>query len=157
MGLLIPAGVGRVERIEHLLHPWSSYGILPLFALANAGLPIVLAEIVTQAGSEVSVAIFVSRIAGKLVGVSVGAWIALRLGVGVLPENVSWRHVAGLGFIASVGFTVPLFVATLAFETPALVDDAKLGILLATVVGFVLGGLALRLAARRTGEHSSPL
>jgi NhaA family Na+:H+ antiporter len=150
LGLLVPTGVSIVERVEHLLHPWTSFLILPLFALANAGLPIVFGTIGTTASSEVSVAVIAARIAGKLLGISIGAWIAVRLGVGVLPEGVAWRHVVAIGCVASVGFTIPLFVATLAFAPAALVDDAKVGILLTTVFGFVIGGLALRLGARST-------
>ncbi|MEA2509238.1 MAG: Na+:H+ antiporter, NhaA family [Actinomycetota bacterium] len=148
LGLLVPAGVSIVERVEHLLHPWTSFLILPLFALANAGLPIVLARIGTTATSEVSVAVVVARIAGKLAGISLGAWIAVRLGVGSLPEGVAWSHVVALGCVASIGFTIPLFVATLAFAPAFLVDEAKMGILLTTAFGFVIGGLALRVAAR---------
>jgi Na+:H+ antiporter, NhaA family len=148
LGLLVPTGVSIVERVEHALHPWTSFLILPLFALANAGLPIVLAKIGTSATSEVSVAVIVARIAGKLAGISLGAWVASRLGAGVLPDGVAWRHVVALGCVASVGFTIPLFVATLAFRPAVLVDQAKVGILLTTVFGFVIGGLALRIAAR---------
>jgi NhaA family Na+:H+ antiporter len=147
LGLLVPAGVA-VERAERTLHPWTSFVVLPLFALANAGLPIVLARIGTLAGSDVSLAIFTARIGGKLLGISLGAWIVVRLSMGVLPEGVGWRHVVALGCVASVGFTIPLFVTTLAFDTPALVDDARMGIFLTTVFGFVIGGLALRWAAR---------
>jgi NhaA family Na+:H+ antiporter len=148
LGLSVPTGVSIVERVERLLHPWSSFLILPLFALANAGLPIALAQIATTASSEVSVAVIAARIAGKLVGISLGAWVGVRFGVGVLPDGVAWRHVIALGCVASVGFTIPLFVATLAFAPAALVDDAKVGILLTTVFGFLIGGLVLRLAAR---------
>jgi NhaA family Na+:H+ antiporter len=155
LGLLVPAGVAIIERIEHALHPWTSFVVLPLFALANAGLPIVLGQIGAIAGSEVSLAVLTARVAGKLVGISLGAWIAVRLGLGVLPEDVGWRHMMALGCVASVGFTIPLFVTTLAFETPALMDDARAGIFLTTVFGFVIGGLALRLAAREVRPASA--
>jgi NhaA family Na+:H+ antiporter len=148
LGLSIPAGLAGVERIEHRIHPWSSFGILPLFALANAGVPLLLGELAASAGSKVSLAILVGRIGGKLVGIAIGTWIGVRLGVCRLPKEVRWRHVLAIGCVASVGFTVPLFVTTLAFHTPDLIDHAKLGILLATLVGFVIGGLALRIAAR---------
>ncbi|HEX3327092.1 MAG TPA: Na+/H+ antiporter NhaA [Actinomycetota bacterium] len=155
LGLLVPAGVAIIERIEHSLHPWTSFVVLPLFALANAGLPIVVGKIGAIAGSEVSLAVLTARIAGKLAGISLGAWIAVRLGIGVLPEDVRWRHVVALGCVASVGFTIPLFVTTLAFESPALMDDARAGIFLTTVFGFVVGGLALRLAAQRARSPSA--
>jgi Na+:H+ antiporter, NhaA family len=148
LGLLVPAGVTVVERTEQRLHRWTSFVVLPLFALANAGLPIVLERIGTLAGSDVSVAILAGRIGGKLLGISLGTWIAVRLGMGLLPEGVDWRHVVALGCVASVGFTIPLFVTTLAFDSPALVDDARMGIFLTTVFGFVIGGFALRWAAR---------
>jgi Na+:H+ antiporter, NhaA family len=153
LGLTIPSGGAVVEKIEHLLHPWTSFLILPLFVLANAGLPIALGRIGSSAGSEVALAVLVARITGKFVGIAAGAWIAVQLGVGVLPDEVAWRHILALGCVASVGFTIPLFVATLAFESSGLVEDAKLGILLATGFGFVIGGLSLRLAAR--GVHST--
>jgi NhaA family Na+:H+ antiporter len=155
LGLLVPAGVAVIERIEHGLHPCTSFVVLPLFALANAGLPIVLARFGAIAGSQVSVAVLVARIGGKLLGIGLGAWIAVRLGIGVLPEDVGWRHVIAVGCVASVGFTIPLFVTTLAFASPALVDDAKAGIFLTTVFGFVIGGLALRLAARSVRPASA--
>jgi Na+:H+ antiporter, NhaA family len=148
LGLSVPAGLSIVERVEHLLHPWTSFLILPVFALANAGVPVVLSSIGATATSEVSVAVMVARIAGKLFGITLGAWVAVRLGVGVLPDGVGWRHLVALGCVASAGFTIPLFVAALAFVPAALVDQAKVGILLTTVFGFVIGGLALRLAAR---------
>jgi Na+:H+ antiporter, NhaA family len=148
LGLLIPTGLAVVERIEHLLHPWTSFAILPLFALANAGLQIEIGNLAATAGSEVSFAVFAGRIGGKLVGITLGTWIAVRLGIGALPEDVSWRHVVALSCVASVGFTIPLFVSVLAFAGAGLVNEAKLGILLATVFGFVIGGLALRIAVR---------
>jgi NhaA family Na+:H+ antiporter len=98
--------------------------------------------------------VLAARIGGKLLGISLGAWIAVRLGIGVLPEEVGWRHVTALGCVASVGFTIPLFVTTLAFASPVLVNDAKAGIFLTTVFGFVIGGLALRLAARSVTSAS---
>jgi Na+:H+ antiporter, NhaA family len=149
LGLLVPAGVAVIERIEHVLHPWTSFAILPLFALANAGLHIEAATIGIVAGSPVSLAVIAARIAGKLLGITLGAWIATRSGIGLLPEDVRLPDVVALGCVASVGFTIPLFVSTLAFQNPALIDAAKVGIFLTTVFGFAIGGLALRLAARQ--------
>jgi NhaA family Na+:H+ antiporter len=148
VGLLIPSGGAVVQRVENLLHPWTSFVIVPLFALANAGVPLAPGRFGVVAGSEVARAVLVARVGGKLLGIVLGAWIAVRLGVGVLPTDVGWRHVVALGCVASVGFTIPLFVTTLAFHSSGLVDDAKLGILLTTAFGFVIGGVALRIASR---------
>jgi Na+:H+ antiporter, NhaA family len=155
VGLLIPSGGAVVQRMEHLLHPWTSFVILPLFAVANAGVPIAPSRFGVVAGSEVARAVMVARFGGKLLGILLGAWIAARLGVGVLPTDVGWRHLVALGCVASVGFTIPLFVTTLAFDRSGLLDDAKLGILLTTVFGFVIGGLALRIAGRAAASVRS--
>lgn len=136
-----------VERLEILLHPWVGFVILPLFAFANAGLPLSSADL----GSPVTVAVFVGFALGKPIGVLTFSWLALRSGIAVRPSDLSWRLLAGGGLLAGIGFTMALFIANLAFNK-SLIDSAKLGILLASVFS-ALAGLALLMWFPARGEH----
>jgi NhaA family Na+:H+ antiporter len=128
---------------ERFLHPIQAFVILPLFAFFNAGVSFggrglaVLAEPVTMG-------VIVGLVAGKLVGVSLLAWLAVRAGYASLPEGVTWPQIAGVGLLAGVGFTMSLFVSELAFGAGALVDAAKLGILVASLTAGLGGYLVLR-------------
>lgn len=126
-----------VERLEIGLHPWVGFVIMPLFALANAGLPLSVGAI----GNSVTVAVFVGFSVGKPLGVLMFSWLAIRLGIASLPEDLNWRLIAGGGMLAGIGFTMALFIAGLAFED-ALIDSVKLGIFLASICS-ALAGLAL--------------
>jgi NhaA family Na+:H+ antiporter len=132
-----------VERLEILLHPWVAFFIMPLFAFANAGLPLSLADL----GTSVTVAVFVGFAFGKPIGVLTFSWLAVRSGIAIRPPDLSWRLVAGGGLLAGIGFTMALFIANLAFSNN-LIDGAKLGILLASVVSAV-AGLAFLMWAKR--------
>jgi Na+:H+ antiporter, NhaA family len=134
--------IGPLARVEAALHPWVSFVIMPLFALANAGVVLSLAAL----SDGVAVAVMVGLFVGKPLGIVVTSWLAVRLGIASLPEGVSWRVLAGAGFLAGIGFTMALFIAGLALEGAAL-DAAKVGILFASLasglVGFVLLWLLL--------------
>jgi Na+:H+ antiporter, NhaA family len=126
-----------VERLEIALHPWVGFVIMPLFALANAGLPLSLSDL----GHPVTVAVFVGFVLGKPIGVLTFSWLAVRSGIAIRPPELSWRFVAGGGLLAGIGFTMALFIANLALSK-SLIDSAKLGIFSASVVAAV-AGLAL--------------
>lgn len=128
-----------VERLEIGLHPWVGFVILPLFALANAGLPLHLSEFT----NSVTLAVFVGFTLGKPVGVLMFSWLAVRLGVALRPPDLTWRLLAGGGLLAGIGFTMALFIASLAFDK-SLLGSAKSGIFLASVAS-ALAGLALLL------------
>ena len=98
------------SKFLRMIEPWSSYFVLPLFALANAGL-VWSTDVVRGRGSLVT-AIVVALVAGKLAGIVSGAWLAVRLGIGVKPASYNWRHVAGTGALAGIGFTMSLFIAS---------------------------------------------
>ena len=119
---------------------------MPIFALANAGVRLAGGAFDAAANSVV-IAIAVGLIVGKPVGVLLASWLTLRLGIGTLPAGMTLRHLVVLGVVAGVGFTMALFIAQLAFERPALLAAAKLGVLAASggaaVVGLVLGRLLL--------------
>ena len=137
-----------LERMERLFLPWSAFVVLPVFALANAGVPLSLEAMREAATSMVTLGVAAGLLVGKVLGVLGASWIAVRLGVASLPSGVEWRHVLGAGLLAGIGFTVALFVAGLAMDTEALEDQAKVGILAGSLVAGILGFASLRLAAR---------
>jgi NhaA family Na+:H+ antiporter len=155
LGLLTPADPvpqpSPAERLEHALHPWTSYVVLPVFALANAGIAIGLTGIVAALSSPVTLGIIMGLTIGKLVGVSVGAYIAVRSGIGLLPAGVTWSQIVAVAGLAGIGFTVSLFIALLSFPNDTeLGDQAKVGVLLGSCLSLVVGGLLLHLSVRRT-------
>jgi NhaA family Na+:H+ antiporter len=136
--------VSVAERIEERLHPWSSYVIVPLFALANAGVALSWSGLADAAGSAVSIGVVAGLVIGKPVGIVLAIGLLVRSGKGRLPEDLTWRHVVGLGALAGVGFTVSLFIGGLAYDTARDATDAALGVLAASVLAAVAGTLILR-------------
>ena len=132
-----------LHELEHALHPWVVFAIMPLFALANAGVPLGggNADALT---SPVTLGIVAGLVGGKQLGITLFAWVAVKSGVSELPEGVGWRHVYGAGWLAGIGFTMSLFISDLAFSDGSLVETAKLGILLASLVAGVVGWAILR-------------
>ena len=135
--------VSVVEWLEHLLHPWTSFVIVPLFALANAGVPITGGALSDALSSPLTYGIVIGLVVGKPVGITVFTWAAVRLGIGELPTAVTWRGIVGIGAVAGIGFTVSLFVTGLAFDDVALQDEAKIGILVASTIAAVAGSVIL--------------
>jgi NhaA family Na+:H+ antiporter len=141
-----------VERLEIGLHPWVGFMIVPLFALANAGLPLAADGI----GNSVTVAVFLAFALGKPVGVLTCSWLAVRSGLAVRPPGLDWRLIAGGGMLAGIGFTMALFIANLAFEQEVLAS-AKLGILMGSLFSAVAGMAILLWASGREGQaHAAP-
>ncbi len=135
-----------VERLEIGLHPWVGFVIMPLFAFANAGLPLSLNDL----SHSVTAAVFVGFALGKPVGILVFSWLAVRLGIAARSPDLSWRMLVGGGLLAGIGFTMALFIANLGFDE-SLIDSAKLGIFLASVVSAV-AGLALLISLPARGK-----
>jgi NhaA family Na+:H+ antiporter len=138
-----------VERLELALHPWVGFAVMPLFALANAGMSISLREFT----SPVAVAVFAGFVVGKPVGVLAFSWMAVRTGIAVRPPDLGWTLVAGGGLLAGIGFTMALFIANLAFS-PDVIGEAKLGIFAASLVS-AAAGLVLLGALSRTPRASN--
>ena len=137
-----------MERLERLVHPWTSYVILPVFALANAGLHfsgVKLGDVIT---SDVTVGIMGGLLIGKVVGITLFPWIVSRFGIVELPLYVSWRSVIGVGFLAGIGFTVAIFISSLAFTDPELILSAQFGIMCASALAGLLGYSILRFMSR---------
>jgi NhaA family Na+:H+ antiporter len=140
--------VSVVEWLEHLLHPWTSFVIVPLFALANAGIPLSASALSDAATSRITLGVVLGLVVGKLVGVAGATWLAVRLRVGTLPSDTTRQAVVGVAVLAGIGFTVSIFIAGLAFDDPGLQNEAKVGILAASIVAAVAGAAILVAGAR---------
>ncbi|MGK7310866.1 MAG: Na+/H+ antiporter NhaA [Candidatus Longimicrobiales bacterium M2_2A_002] len=128
--------------IEHAIVPWVAYGIMPLFALANAGVALE-PEVVQGVGSPVVLGIALGLLVGKPIGVGLFSWLAVKLGWAGFPAGVRGTHLVGVGFLAGIGFTMSLFIANLAFADMTL-ELSKVGVLLASTVAGIAGFLILR-------------
>ncbi len=136
--------ISVADRLQTVLHPFSSFLILPVFALANAGIEISGSGLSDAASSPVTIGIVLGLVVGKTIGVAAFTWLAVRLGVGTLPDRVSWRDILGVGALAGIGFTVAIFISGLAYDDDGIVQEAKLGILVASVLAAVVGASILR-------------
>lgn len=142
-GFLLGESVSVAERIEHLLHPLTSLVIIPVFALANAGIEISGDSLGDAAGSAVTLGVVFGLVVGKITGIALFTLLAVRLGLSALPAGAAPRHIFGISAIAGIGFTVSLFVTGLAYDTVMLQDEAKIGVLCASVVAAVIGSVVL--------------
>ena len=145
---------GPLERLEDIVHPWVSFAILPIFALANAGIVFSSDSMSDALASNVTLGVALGLLVGKPLGVLGMTWLAVRTGLGELPSGVGWRHILGVGCLAGIGFTVAIFVAGIAFESPAVVNQAKMGIFGASLMAGAAGYLLLRLVG--SGTLKSP-
>ncbi len=154
-GVLVPSRVSGstrnpAERLEVSVSPVSAFVVLPLFALANAGIVVRSGVLAPPGAHDVFFGITAARVLGKLVGITAACALVVRLGWGRLPDGVRWVHVAGGAAVAGIGFTVPLLIAEQAFVArPALVTASELGLLAGSVIAFVIGALILVLAGRQ--------
>lgn len=144
--------VSVVEWLEHLIHPWTSFLIVPLFAIANAGIPLSAEALAGAVTAPVAWGIVVGLVVGKPLGIMAAAAIAVRSGAATLPTGVTWRGIAGAGLLAGIGFTVSVFIAELALMPP-LTQYAKIGILTASLVSGALGYIVLRQSATAQQSH----
>ncbi len=140
--------VSVAERVGTLLHPYTSFLVIPLFAFANAGLVLEADTFGDALSSPVALGVVLGLVVGKLVGVSLFSWLAVRSGLGSLPEGATWSQMAGVASLAGIGFTVSLFISGLAFEDPTFVDQSKLGILVGSIMAAVLGTILIRASSR---------
>jgi NhaA family Na+:H+ antiporter len=123
-----------VTRVQLALHPWVAFGIMPLFALANAGISFSELDISSSSARSVAGGIVAALVLGKIIGIVVGSWLLVRAGWGELPEGVTWRGVGLVACLGGIGFTMAIFVAGLAFDDAQLLGAAKLGVLIASGV-----------------------
>lgn len=140
-------------RLEHKLYPWVYFGVLPLFALTNADVAFLSGDLLDMVTSSVTLGVFFGLLLGKPIGIMLMSFITIKLKIASLPENVNWFHMLGASILGGVGFTMAIFVANLAFADPHMVAEAKLGILMASLVAGVVGFMFLFIQARAAGRH----
>jgi NhaA family Na+:H+ antiporter len=131
-----------LQKMEHRLHAWVGFVIMPIFALANAG--VVLSTHSLGSSLPVLFGIVLGLTLGKPIGILAAAWLAVRAGIAELPPGVSWRHMLGVGVLAGMGFTMSLFISALAFPDPNTLATAKLAVLIASLLAGAVGLLLLR-------------
>ncbi|MGE5237471.1 MAG: Na+/H+ antiporter NhaA [Chloroflexota bacterium] len=137
-----------LERFETELHPWVGFVIVPLFALANAGVAVRASEF----GSPVALAVALGLIVGKPLGIILSSWLAVRTGLASLPEGVGWGAIAGSGLLCGIGFTMAMFVASLALDA-SLLDPAKIGVMIGSAVSALIGFAILHFSLPRRDEQ----
>ena len=144
-------GVSPLERVEESIAPISAFAVVPIFALANAGILITGDSIDAALSSNVAWGIFLGLIVGKFVGIIGASALAIKLGIAFKPEQMRWGHFAGAALLAGIGFTVAIFIANLSFDSAEeeLLEAAKIGIFAASIVAAVLGYVVLRRVSPR--------
>ncbi len=150
---LIKEAVPVDLRLTDMLHPWTGYVIIPIFAFANAAIPLNADALSAAASSSITLGVFLGLLVGKTVGVTGASLLALKLGVAKRPRGVTNLHILGAAIAAGIGFTVAIFVAGLAFDDLVLQEDAKIGIFAASISAAILGLLVLRWAASRASDQ----
>ncbi len=153
LGFMIPNQgrryVSPLKHLEHKLHPWSAYLILPLFAFANAGVSLSGVSLASLA-SPVPLGIMCGLFIGKPLGISLISWLAVKLGIARLPAGCNMRHVVAVSVLCGIGFTMSIFIANLAFpEAPATINASKIAILFASLIAGVVGVLWIRLSCSK--------
>ena len=135
-----------LDRIEHFLTPWAAFVVVPIFSLANAGIDLNIDVVQAAAESRVALGVGVGLVAGKILGI-MGA-VALTVSLGIAKPPGSWMQLLGVSALAAIGFTVAIFIATVAYDDQQLVQEAKIGILFASTFAALLGYTLLRLSGR---------
>ena len=140
-----------LQRLEHALHPWSAFFILPLFALVNAGIPINFSTMATDIQDPVTLGVVMGLVGGKCLGIFLSVWLLIKTGASRLPVGVSLSHIVGVSLLAGIGFTMSIFIGELAFMgQPELLLNAKVGVLLSSVIAGVGGFVWLFIIGRQT-------
>jgi Na+:H+ antiporter, NhaA family len=142
-------GHAPLHQLEHSLHPWVAFGVLPIFAFANAGVSFAGVTL-TALAEPLPLGIAAGLFIGKLVGVGGASAALVRLGLARLPESASWRQLVGVAALCGVGFTMSLFIGSLAFEGPEYFTPLRLGVIVGSTLSGVTGYLLLRFASGHT-------
>ncbi len=154
IGSAYQVGISPLQRLESGLHIPSTYLVIPLFALANAAIPLDWESISSAMEDPIALGIVLGLVVGKLVGVVGSVWLLQKFGIGTLPEGVVLSHLVGAGFVAGIGFTMSIFISELAFAWDGeVVVVAKMGILAASLIAGISGYLWLRFVAPAANEN----
>lgn len=156
LALVVPSGSKHdreppLLQLERVLQPWAAYLIVPLFALANAGIHLEKNPL-QSLGDPIGLGIVLGLFLGKQIGVVFFSWLAVRLRLGSLPPSVSWRQLHGAACLAGIGFTMSLFISLLAFENPGQLTVSKIGVLAGSTVSGLAGLVLLAIAGKPSGR-----
>jgi NhaA family Na+:H+ antiporter len=152
LGGLSREALSPLEALTGALHPWVAFVVMPVFALANAGVVLEVEALADPLTSRVTLAVVLGLLIGKPVGITLLSWLAVRLGIAVLPAGVGWTALFGAGCLGGIGFTMALFITALAFQDPPLAAASKLGVMLASVLASAAGLLVLARALPRAAR-----
>lgn len=144
-----------LHRLEHELHPWVSRFILPVFALANAGVSLVGGDFGAALAHPIALGIIMGLLLGKPVGILLLSWLAVKLRLAEMPAGIEWRHLIGASILAGIGFTMSIFITTLALQSEALIAAAKIAIILASLIAGVAGFMLLYFMTAQTSEEAA--
>ncbi|MFZ5641314.1 MAG: Na+/H+ antiporter NhaA [Bacillota bacterium] len=159
LGMTIPlksrGGVSEspLRKLEHALHPWVAFGIMPVFALANAGVELNWHNFGEVLANPVTLGIVAGLFIGKQAGITAFSYLTVRLGLAALPDRVTWKHIYGAGILGGIGFTMSLFIASLAFKDGSLLATAKTAI----IMGSLVSGIAGIIILKATGREKAPV
>jgi len=148
-----PRGASPLATLEHALHPWVVFFIMPVFALANAGVPLTGVSIAVLA-EPLPLGIMLGLFVGKQAGVMLTAWAAVRMRLCALPPGATWRHFYGVSLLTGIGFTMSLFIGNLAFASPEYAVDVRLGVLAGSIASAVMGYLVLTVRSPQTAARA---
>jgi NhaA family Na+:H+ antiporter len=135
-----------LQQFEHQFHPWVTFAIMPIFALANAGV-ILNGNLISIFSTPLALGILCGLILGKQAGITLFSWISVKVGVAELPLSITWKHIYGIGLLGGIGFTMSLFIANLAFVDIHLLNISKMAVLMASLIAGCIGFLILRFFA----------
>jgi Na+:H+ antiporter, NhaA family len=142
-------------RIEHALHPWVAFVVVPIFALANAGVSLELSRLSHSLTSPLALGTILGLVLGKQIGIFTSAWIAIKSGLAAMPAGANFHHLFGGSILCGMGFTMSLFIADLAFEKTAILETAKVSILAGSLIAFVMGMAVLFTRSRRDSDSAA--
>lgn len=138
-----------LDRLIDWIHPWSSFLVIPVFALANIGVTIDTSSLQTFITSPISVGIIIGRVAGKFIGITLFAWLAVRIGIAKMPDGIRMQEIAGVAALGGMGLTVSLFIAELALASPTQLSQVKTGLIISAVLSGFIGLGILRSTIRK--------
>lgn len=145
LAFAIPSGKKlTTSRLIHLIHPWTAFLVIPLFALVNVGVRIDLSHLAEQVNSPVARGIIVGRVLGKFIGITLFAWLAIKIGVASKSKSITFAEISGTAALAGMGLTISLFIADLTFTESLLIENVKVGLLISALISGLFGYLVLR-------------
>ena len=132
-----------IQKWERELHDFTSFIIIPLFALVNSGVNLSQTGI-SSLTNTISLGIITGLVLGKPIGITFFSWLAIKLKIASLPQGITWKHIIGVGFLGGIGFTMSIFISSLAFKTPNYISNAKIGVITASIISGIIGIIILK-------------